>query len=83
MNITLNLNDLNFSSSQAQVEAYRRAIEIRELHQPLNSNSEAARFEKFVWRTPTPQGVELEEVAIDNELQTLSYSVFIEELTAA
>ena len=83
MYIILNLQELNFSSSQTKVEAYRRAIEIRELHQPLNSNSEKARFETFSWRTPTSEGVELEEVAIDNKLQILSYSVSIEELTAA
>lgn len=73
MKITLKIADLNFYSDPRRVEAYRRAVEIRDFSRAQNGNSGPDRWEHFTWTTPTRKGVEVEEVIIDKEEGVIIY----------
>ena len=75
MTITLNIDELNYYTEPKKVEAYRRAVEIREFCQAENGNSAAGRMEHFVWKTPVRNGVEIEEVSIDTGAGKIVYRV--------
>lgn len=74
MTITLNVSELNFSSKPQTIEAYRRAIEIREFATPVNSAANG-QIEYFIWSTKTAEGEELEEVVIDQKRGLIRYSM--------
>lgn len=73
MKITLKVDDLTFYSEPRRVEAYRRAVEIRDFSRAQNGSSGIDRWEHFTWTTPTRKGVEVEEVSIDNKEGLIVY----------
>lgn len=73
MIIKMKFDELTFYSEPQKVEAYRRAVEIREFSRERNGNSSQGRFEHFSWTTRTGQALEVEEVSIDNEEGTIIY----------
>ena len=74
MKITLNINELGFATQPSKLEAYRRAVEIRDFCGPQNG-AQGGRVETFSWTTPTRRGFETEEVCIDNSTGKIVYSV--------
>jgi hypothetical protein len=75
MTVKIKINEIAFSSSTQQIEAYRRSTEIREMSLPKNGTSSVGRWEKFVWRTDTESGYELEEVLFDKFEGVISYTL--------
>lgn len=73
MNIQIKIDELNFCSSDARLEAFRRAKEIREFSGMQNGNSSCGQ-ERFLWKTKTKTGYEVEEVVFDTKKGTISYS---------
>jgi hypothetical protein len=73
--VILNTSDLGYATSPRKVEAFRRAVEIKDFCTRQNGNSHAARIQCFTWTTPTRRGSETEDVRIDNKLGTIVYTV--------
>ena len=77
MKYVINCKDIGFNSSSAQVEAYRRALEIRQLvfeREGVNPRTASRRKETFVWETPLCNGcLELETVTVDQNSGLITY----------
>ncbi len=77
MKYQFSIKDIRFNSSSAQVEAYRRSLEIRQLvfeRDGVNPRTATRRKETFVWETPLYNGaLELETVTIDQDSDTVTY----------
>lgn len=74
MTITLNINDLGFTTQPKKLEAFRRSMEIKDFCGPKNGNR-GGRIERFSWTTPTRRGFETEEVSIDTRSGVVVYTV--------
>lgn len=75
MTITINIKDINHNTDASTVEAYRRALEIREFSIRRNGNSAYDGQESFTWVTPLSEGhLEVEKVDIDRDAGVVSYS---------
>lgn len=76
MKYTMNYRDIGFNSSSAEVEALRRAVEIRSLskemgRQFLNDNG----IETHVWETPLRNGTrEVETVTVCERSGLVTYA---------
>lgn len=77
MKIQIRLSQIGYSTSSAHVEAYRRALEIRQAvleSEGVDPRRAVRRKETFCWETPLPQGGwELETVTIDQVQDRLTY----------
>lgn len=75
MKITLNYNDIGFNSSSTEVEAMRRALEIRTMSLQNGNSSQGCGPETYVWETPLRKGHrEVETVTVCEASGTLTYS---------
>lgn len=73
MKITLKYNDIGFNSSSTEVEAMRRALEIRSMSLQ-NGNSSQGGIETYVWETPLRKGHrEVETVTVCEASGTVTY----------
>lgn len=75
MKYTMNANDIGYNSSSAEVEALRRALEIRSLSKEMGHGawSQCGR-ETYVWETPLLRGsLEVETVTICETSGTVTY----------
>ena len=77
MKFSFNINEIRFNSNSAQVEAYRRALEIRELslsRDGICPRSANRRRETFTWETPLVNGcLEIEIVTVDLDANKVTY----------
>lgn len=76
MKYTINYKDLGFNSSSAQVEALRRAVEIRSLNRELGLwLQDQEGVETHVWETPLQDGViEVETVTLCDRSGRVTYA---------
>lgn len=69
--------DIGFNTNSAQLEAYRRALEIRQFaleRDGVNPRLANRRKETFCWETPLENGgLEIETVTIDQANATVTY----------
>lgn len=77
MKYQFNINEIRFNSNSAQVEAYRRALEIRELvlaQDGVCPRTANRRRETYSWETPLVNGcLEIETVTIDRDAGRVTY----------
>ena len=77
MKYTFSTKEIRFNTNSAQVEAYRRALEIRQIvleREGVNPRTANRRKETFFWETPLLNGcLEIETVTIDLDNQTVTY----------
>jgi len=75
MKYTLNYNDIGFNSSSDEVEAMRRALEIRSLSREYgNQAGHNSGLETYVWETPLTRGaLEIETVTVCEESGVVTY----------
>jgi hypothetical protein len=66
MKYTMNYKDIGYNSSSAEVEALRRAVEIRSLSKEMGRNIRTDNgVETHVWKTPLRRGrLEVETVTV-------------------
>lgn len=76
MTYTINARDINYNSSSDEIEALRRAVEIRSIHRELDRLEPSSNgVETYVWETPLRCGaLELETVTICEESGLVTYS---------
>ncbi len=75
MKITLNHNDIGYNSSSTQVEAFRRALEIRSLSRDNGSSAWRGGVEICTWETPLYRGkVEVETVTLCDRSGVVTYA---------
>ncbi len=81
MTYRFNTRDLGYHSCSAEVEAFRRALEIRQHSRAHGSEYGQLRLvcegvEVYVWKTPLAQGgVEVETVSVDEEAGIVTYEL--------
>lgn len=77
MRYQFNIGDIGFNTNSAQVEAYRRALEIRGFvmeRDGVDPRLANRRKETFCWETPLDNGkLEVETVTIDQGTSTITY----------
>lgn len=77
MKYQFNTKDIKFNTNSAQVEAYRRAIEIRQFvleREGVNPRLANRRKETFCWETPLANGcLEIETVTFDQSTGLVTY----------
>lgn len=77
MKYQFSTNDIGFNTNSAQVEAYRRALEIRQFaleRDGVNPRLANRRKETFCWETPLPNGcLEIETVTFDQNVGSITY----------
>ena len=75
MKFTLNYNDIRFNSSSEEVEAMRRALEIRAISREQGRAAwHNQGLETYVWETPLNSGCsEVETVTICEKSATVTY----------
>jgi hypothetical protein len=75
MLVKIAIKDVSYSTDSRRVEAYRRAVEIREFSRERNSNSAVEQKERFRWITPLKAGrAQVEEVLFDHQAGVITYS---------
>lgn len=77
MKYTLNYNDIGFNSSSEEVEALRRALEIRSISREMGKQAWQSQdgVETYVWETPLRGGFsEVETVMICERSETITYT---------
>ena len=77
MKWNLNTRDIGFNSSSEQLEAFRRAVEIRDLVRSRDGfkPGKVDGLESYVWETKLGNGrLELEHVTIDSGSESLTYA---------
>ncbi|HIB64380.1 MAG TPA: hypothetical protein EYO33_04505 [Phycisphaerales bacterium] len=77
MKYTLKYNDIGFNSSSEEVEALRRALEIRSISREMGKSAWQAQNgnETYVWETPLRGGFcEVETVSICERSGTITYT---------
>lgn len=77
MKYQFQMNEIRFNSNSAQVEAYRRALEIRELvlaQDGVCPRTANRRRETYSWETPLANGcLQLETVTVDLNANRITY----------
>lgn len=77
MKYQFSTKEISFNTNSAQVEAYRRALEIRQFvleRDGVNPRLANRRKETFCWETPLDNGaLEIETVTIDQTSATVTY----------
>jgi hypothetical protein len=77
MKYQFSTKEIGFNTNSAQVEAYRRALEIRQFvleREGVNPRLANRRRETFCWETPLADGcLEIETVTIDQANHTVTY----------
>lgn len=77
MKYQFRINEIRFNADSAQVEAYRRALEIRELvlaRDGVSPRTAVRRRETYSWETPLCDGsIEVETVSVDLDANILTY----------
>lgn len=75
MKYTMNANEIRYNSSSAEVEAMRRALEIRTLSKEMGSSAWSnSGQETYVWETPLRRGsLEVETVTVCEASGTVTY----------
>lgn len=77
MKYTFSTKDIGFNTNSAQIEAYRRALEIRQIvleREGVNPRMARRQRETFCWETPLANGaLEIETVTIDQSAGTVTY----------
>jgi hypothetical protein len=77
MKYQFSTKDIGFNTNSAQVEAYRRALEIRQFvleRDGVDPRLAQRRKETFCWETPLDNGgLEVETVTIDQTSSTVTY----------
>lgn len=75
MTVSFHIKDITYHSDATQVEAYRRAIEIREFSQKNGNSTGAGSVETFTWTTRVDGALEVETVKFDHKKGLISYSL--------
>lgn len=76
MKYTINYKDIGYNTSSAEVEALRRAVEIRSLHNEMQGKSwNVDGVETYMWETPLSRGsLEVEIVTVCESSGVVTYS---------